>query len=214
MDRPIGDLRKEYTLRGLTEKEANADPLRQFDLWFDEAVKANLSEPNAAALATVDTSNHPTVRIVLLKGYDDRGFVFYTDYRSRKGLELDHNPHAGLCLWWAEMERQVRVDGRVEKISPDESDVYFASRPRASQLGAWASDQSQLLPGREPLETRLAEVEKRFADSVVPRPPNWGGYRLIPESIEFWQGRPQRLHDRLLYSRKPGGGWQMVRLSP
>lgn len=214
MDRPIGDLRKEYSLQGLKETEAHSNPLQQFDLWFDDAVRASVAEPNASALATVDSNGRPTVRVVLLKGYNDRGFVFYSDYRSRKGLELAANPSAAMCIWWPELERQVRMDGRVEQISPEESDAYFATRPRASQLGAWASDQSQILPGREPLERRLKEVETRFAKQAVPRPPFWGGYRLVPEAIEFWQGRPQRLHDRLLYSRKPDGGWQIVRLSP
>jgi pyridoxamine 5'-phosphate oxidase len=213
-DQPIGELRKEYSLQGLTESQADPDPLRLFDTWFDAAVKAAVTEPNATALATADAAGQPAVRIVLLKGYDARGFVFYSDYRSRKGVELAANPRAALCFWWAELERQVRVEGRVERITADESDGYFASRPRASQLGAWASDQSSPLPGREPLERRLREVETRFAGQPVPRPREWGGYRLRPDSIEFWQGRQQRLHDRLRYRRKPDGGWSLERLSP
>ncbi|MBI5865051.1 MAG: pyridoxamine 5'-phosphate oxidase [Planctomycetes bacterium] len=212
MDRPVSEIRKEYSLQALNEREAETDPLRQFDLWFDEAVKS-CAEPNAMSLATVDASGQPSVRVMLLKGYDQRGFLFYSDYRSSKAVELEANPRAALCFWWVELERQVRVSGRVERINSRESDAYFATRPRASQLGAWATDQSKPLPGREPLEQRLREVEARYAGKTVPRPPNWGGFRLAPDSIEFWQGRPQRLHDRLLYQRTEGG-WRISRLSP
>ncbi len=214
MDKPVGHLRKEYTLRALRERDADPDPLRQFDLWFDEAVRSGLTEPNGMTLATVDAAGRPAARIVLLKGYDQRGFVFYTSYESRKARELDVNPRAALCFWWPELERQVRIEGTVEKTSAEESDSYFRSRPRESQLGAWVSDQSAVIAGREVLEQRLAELEAQYAGSEIPRPPRWGGYRLVPDMIEFWQGREARLHDRLRYRRGSGDTWLMERLSP
>lgn len=214
MDKPISNLRKEYTLRTLREQDADPDPLRQFDIWFDEAVRSGLTEPNGMTLATADAAGRPTARIVLLKGYNQRGFVFYTSYDSRKGRELAANPRAALCFWWPELERQVRIEGTVERTTVEESDCYFRSRPRESQLGAWISDQSGVVAGREVLEQRLAELEARYAGREIPRPPHWGGYRLVPDTIEFWQGREARLHDRLCYRRRPEGTWLVERLFP
>lgn len=214
MDKPIADLRKEYALTELTEQHADADPFQQFDAWFDAAVRSCQQEANAMSLATVDANGRPSVRIVLLKGYDSRGLVFYTNYESRKADDLAANPEAALCLWWPELERQVRVDGPVERIPAEESDDYFATRPRESQLAAIASPQSRVVASRRELEERLAEVERRHASGPVTRPANWGGYRLIPREFEFWQGRPHRLHDRLRYRRRDDGSWERVRLAP
>lgn len=214
MDRPIGDLRREYTLRELTDAQACENPLRLFDEWFDAAVKAGGHDPNAMALATVRPDGAPSVRIVLLKGYDERGFIFYTDYASNKGEELAANPRVSACFWWAAAERQVRIDGAVERVSAEESDAYFASRPRESQLGAWASRQSRPLPDRETLEEQLIQVTARFGHGPIPRPPTWGGYCIVPNAIEFWQGRAHRLHDRFRYEREPGKAWRRQRLSP
>jgi pyridoxamine 5'-phosphate oxidase len=213
MDHPLNLERRDYGKGRLLEREAEPDPLRQFDAWFDEAVRADLLEPNAMALATVDADGQPSVRIVLLKGYDARGLVFYTDYTSRKGRELEANPRAALCFWWGELERQVRIEGSVHRVSDEESDAYFASRPRESQLGAVASSQSEVIASREALERRLRKVTTRHQDQPIPRPPNWGGYRLVPSAIEFWQGRESRMHDRLRY-RRSGRRWIIERLSP
>lgn len=214
MDRPVSDLRREYSLRGLSEQEAGLDPMHLFDDWFDAAVKAGGCEPNAMSLATVRADGSPAVRVVLLKGYDDRGFVFYTDYASTKGQELAANPLASVCFWWEGLERQVRIEGRVEKVSAEESDAYFASRPRESQLGAWASRQSSALPDRETLEEQLIQVQARFGNGPIDRPPTWGGYRIIATAFEFWQGRPHRLHDRFRFEREIGSPWRRERLSP
>lgn len=214
MDKPIGALRREYTLSGLSEADAEPNALRLFDRWFDEAVRDGLIEPNAMTLATATPDGRPSARIILLKGFDENGFVFYTDFTSRKGRELDVNPHAALCFWWPQLERQVRIEGRVHRIAPEESDAYFASRPRDSQLGAAVSQQSAVIEGRESLERRLAELQTLYRDRPIPRPEHWGGYCLKPDAIEFWQGRPHRLHDRLRYERKPDGGWMVTRLSP
>jgi len=214
MDKPIGGLKREYGRGGLSESEAAADPLKQFDQWFDAAVRENIIEPTAMALATADAAGRPTVRIVLLKGFDHRGFVFYTDYESRKGKDLAANPHAGLCFWWPELERQVRIDGKVEKTTEADSDAYFATRARESQIGACLSHQSHAIPNREAIEHARERVTAEFAARNVPRPQRWGGYRLAPIRYEFWQGRAHRLHDRLEYVLCESGAWQLRRLSP
>lgn len=214
MDISVADLRKEYTKAGLSEGDAAPNPFQQFQKWFDQALSAQLMEPNAMTLATATPEGKPRARVVLLKDFDERGFAFYTNYQSHKGQELVQNPWATLVFWWAELERQVRIEGRVEKVSAEESDTYFHSRPLGSQLGAWASQQSLVISGREELEGRLQALKDEYENRQVPRPPHWGGFRVIPTAIEFWQGRPSRLHDRLLYQLKEDGSWGILRLSP
>ena len=209
----IADIRREYARARLDEAHVSPDPVAEFDRWFSQAQEAKVLEPNAMALATATRDGTPSVRMVLLKGYDERGFVFFTDYRSRKGAELEGNPRAALAFYWGELERQVRITGTVELTSAQESEEYFRTRPRGSRLGAWVSHQSRVIPSRDLLESRLREVEERFPTDDVPLPPHWGGYRLRPEEMEFWQGREDRLHDRIRYLRD-GGGWKVERLSP
>jgi len=209
----IADLRQKYTHAGLDERSVEADPYRQFEHWFHAATSAGLHLPNALILATADAQGMPSARAVLLKSYDPGGFVFYTNYSSRKGRELAANPRACLLFSWVDLERQVRIEGPVEKVSAAESDEYFASRPPGSRLGAWASPQSEVLPDRAALEARLAEAKQRYGDDV-PRPPHWGGYRVAPVAIEFWQGREDRLHDRIRYRRDGQSAWKIERLAP
>lgn len=209
----LSDLRKEYIRAGLDESDADRDPIEQFRKWFDEALAADLHEPNAMTLATATPDGKPSARVVLLKGFDARGFVFYTNYEGRKGRELAENPRAALVFYWGELERQVRVEGRVWRVLEEESDAYYASRPRGSRLGAWASAQSRSVERRELVEERLRELEREYTGREVPRPPFWGGYRVEPEEIEFWQGRENRLHDRLVY-RWSSDGWRIERLQP
>lgn len=210
----ISERRKDYTLSNLREDEVDPNAIRQFERWFDEAMKAGVSEPDAMTLATATPDGRPSARVVLLRGVDDRGFVFFTNYDSRKGRELAANPWAALVLFWHEVERQVRVEGQVRRVSVQESDHYFQSRPAGSRIGAWASPQSEVIKSRESLEIRCQELEKSFEDGTIPRPPNWGGFRLVPETIEFWQGRRSRLHDRLRYSRREQSKWLVERLAP
>lgn len=215
MDSSIADLRQNYTLAGLVEADVNCDPIQQFNLWFQQALNADLIEPNAMTLATATPDGKPSARIVLLKGVSDRGFVFYTNYESQKGKQLVANPYAALVFLWDKLERQIRIEGKVKKLSPAESAEYFHSRPKASQLGAWASNQSSVIQCREVLEQKLADLQAQYSnDKTVPLPEHWGGFRVIPNRIEFWQGRPSRLHDRLVYDLQGDGSWLISRLSP
>ena len=215
MDSSIADLRQNYTLAGLSEADLNSNPIEQFDIWFQQALNADLIEPNAMTLATATPDGKPTARIVLLKGVSERGFVFYTNYESQKGQQLIANPYAALVFLWDKLERQIRIEGKVEKLTESESAQYFHSRPKASQLGAWASDQSRVIPNREVLEQKLADLEEQYSDdATVPLPEHWGGFRVVPNRIEFWQGRPSRLHDRLVYDLQADGNWSIKRLSP
>jgi pyridoxamine 5'-phosphate oxidase len=214
MSKSVADLRIVYPDGQFDEQSILPDPIAQFQLWLDEAIAAQHIEPNAMTLATIDPNGKPSARIVLLKGLDERGFVFYTNYESRKGQALAHNPAAALVFYWDKLSRQVRVEGTVAKISAEASDAYFASRPRDSQLGTWASHQSTPLPDRASLHAKAQAVNEKFANDSIPRPPYWGGYRLTPDYLEFWQGRPSRLHDRLTYTLQADGTWEIGRLSP
>ncbi|MDB9372614.1 pyridoxamine 5'-phosphate oxidase [Nodularia sphaerocarpa] len=214
MEKTLADLRKDYTLEGLSETEIHPNPFIQFKKWFEQALAAQLPEPNAMTLATATPDGQPSARMVLLKDFDERGFVLFTNYNSHKGQELAANPQAALVFWWAELERQVRIVGTVEKISSEQSDSYFEMRPPNSRLGAWASNQSEVIVGREVLERQLQEFQDKYENQEVPRPPHWGGYRIIPREIEFWQGRSSRLHDRLLYTHLDHNNWKIERLSP
>ena len=208
----IADLRQEYMRAGLSEAQADADPIRQFEQWFEDAVRAQLPLPNAMTLATTTPAGAPSARIVLLKGVERGNFLFYTNYLSRKGHELEKRAAACLLFLWSQLERQVRIDGTVEKVTAADSDAYYGTRPLGARLSAWASAQSEKVGSRKVLETAMEEARRRHRDNP-PRPPHWGGYRVVPQEIEFWQGRSDRLHDRLLYRRK-GETWTIERLSP
>jgi pyridoxamine 5'-phosphate oxidase len=207
-------LRLEYRRGRLLENEVDPDPFVTFAAWYHEAQNAELYEPDGMTLATVGADGHPSARIVLLRKLDERGFCFYTNYESRKGQELAANPWAALLFWWGRLERQVRIEGQVERLTEAESDTYFQSRPMGSRLGAWASAQSKVIANRQTLEEELAALERKYADHEPPRPSFWGGYRLVPDSFEFWQGGPNRLHDRLRYQYQEQGNWQIERLAP
>lgn len=209
------ELRQSYEQSALDEHSTHPDPFVQFDTWFQEALQANMKEPNAMCLSTVGAGGHPSGRMVLLKGYDARGFVFYTNYESRKGQQLADNPHCSLTFWWDVLERQVRIEGVAQKQSEEESKAYYQSRPRGSQLGAWASPQSQVVTDRNELEATFKTTAAKFeGQSVLDLPPFWGGFRVVPRLLEFWQGRPNRLHDRIVYERSDDGTWQRLRLAP
>jgi pyridoxamine 5'-phosphate oxidase len=213
MDRSIADIRKDYKLQSLREEDVLADPIEQFTSWWSEAVNSKIDEVNAMTLATASPDGVPFARIVLLKSLTKEGFVFYTNYKSNKGKELAENPKAALVFFWKELERQVRVEGRVEKVSEADSEAYFASRPVASQIGAWASPQSKPIPNRTVLEEGVLKYKQQFGEDNVPKPPQWGGYIVKPVKVEFWQGRRSRLHDRILYTCK-NGEWKTERLAP
>jgi pyridoxamine 5'-phosphate oxidase len=210
----IADIRRDYMLKSFLEADAKADAIEQFSNWWQDAVNSEIDEVNALTLCTASADGKPSGRIVLLKGYDAEGFVFFTNYDSNKGKELESNPQACMVFFWKELERQIRIEGTVEKISAEESDDYFFSRPPGSQVGAWASPQSRVIENRQVIENNVKKYEKEFAAKPISRPAHWGGYRLVPTSIEFWQGRQSRLHDRLQYTLLENGQWKMVRLAP
>ena len=210
----IASIRKEYKLKSLDEAEAAGNAIKQFDRWWQDAINSEIDEVNAFTLATAAADGKPAARIVLLKGYDEKGFVFFTNYQSHKGQELATNPQGCMVFFWKELERQIRIEGSIEKISAEESDEYYFSRPLSSQVGAWASPQSSVIKNRDIIEDNVKKYEAQFADSSISRPPHWGGYRLQPQAIEFWQGRPSRLHDRLLYTLLENNDWKIERLAP
>ena len=217
MDAPLDPLSIRYdhaTRGGLRRRDLDPNPIKQFGNWFTAAIEAGIRDVNAMSLATASADGRPSVRIVLLKEFDHDGFVFFTNYLSEKGRQLEANPHAALAFYWIELDRQIRVSGTVEKTSHGESERYFHSRPPGSQLGAWASRQSEVLDARRVLDARMAEMTERFADKPIPLPPHWGGFRLKPDTIEFWQGRPDRLHDRFRYTHQSNGTWLIDRLAP
>ncbi|MBL4575244.1 MAG: pyridoxamine 5'-phosphate oxidase [Opitutaceae bacterium] len=207
-------MRRDYQLAGLKKSDIDPDPFTQFKKWFGDAVSVNIPEPNAMVLATVGEKGHPATRTVLLKEFSSSGFVFYTNYSSRKGQQIEQNPNVSLLFPWLPLERQIEIRGTATKVSREETEAYFYSRPIGSQLGAWASYQSQVLPDRTTLEKRIAELMEKYRGKTIPLPPFWGGYRVNPSSIEFWQGQSSRLHDRLRYTRDPKGQWKIERLSP
>ncbi len=213
MTERIEDIRKEYKLHSLLENGVDADPIRQFHQWWNEATLSNIEEPNAMTLATSNKNGKPSARIVLLKGLSNDGFVFYTNYESRKGDELKENPFASLLFFWKELERQVRIEGTVTKTSEEKSIDYFVSRPELSKIGAWSSPQSSVIPDRDHLEKNVTKYQQQFGDGEIPKPPHWGGYKVKPTLIEFWQGRPSRLHDRLQYTLN-NEKWIIERLAP
>jgi pyridoxamine 5'-phosphate oxidase len=214
MNKTIADIRKDYQLQTLLETDIAEDPFTQFNRWWDDVIKSEIEEVNAMTLATASLTAVPSARIVLLKSVTENGFVFYTNYNSHKGKELAENPQACLVFFWKELERQVRITGKVEKVSAAESDEYFNSRPAGSRIGAWASPQSSVITSRETIEKNTIKYDEEFADGNIARPPHWGGYIVIPTVIEFWQGRPNRLHDRLQYSKLKDGSWKIERLAP
>jgi pyridoxamine 5'-phosphate oxidase len=209
----ISHLRREYSHSTLDESSVGPDPIALFTEWLDQALKAELPEPNAMTVATATAAGVPSARVVLLRGYDERGFVFFTDYRSQKGVELSANPRTALVFYWSALDRQVRIVGSAAKIAREESEAYFRTRPRGSRLGAWISHQSQVIPSRRLLDSKVPELEQRFPGDDIPLPPYWGGFRVTPESVEFWQGRESRLHDRIRFLRQ-GDQWRIERLSP
>ena len=210
----IADIRKEYMLKSFTEAEARPDAIEQFTAWWQDALNSDIDEVNASTLATATSSGKPAARVVLLKGYDSSGFVFFTNYESNKGKTLAENPQACMVFFWKELERQVKIEGIAEQISDAENDEYFFSRPEGSQVGAWASPQSRVIAGREVIEENVKQLQQKFKSAPVTRPPHWGGYRIKPQLIEFWQGRPSRLHDRLQYTLQENGSWLIERLAP
>ena len=210
----LKSIRRDYSSATLLEEEADFNPFRQFARWFDEVLGGTEHDPTAMTLATSSRAGRPGARTVLLKDYSERGFVFYTNYASQKGREIDENPQATLLFYWASFERQVRLSGSIERLTREESEAYFLSRPLESQVAAWASEQSHVIENRQALDARYAELREKFGDGPVPLPPFWGGYRVLPDTFEFWQGRPSRLHDRLLYTRDDNGAWRRQRLAP
>ncbi len=216
MNKKVSDIRKDYLfdkIHNLTEQEILADPLKQFEIWFSDALELDAMEANAMFLATSTKEGKPSVRTVLLKGYDENGFIFFTNYSSRKGNEIDENPFASILFFWKELGRQIRIEGALEKVSREQSDEYFHSRPFDSQIAALASDQSKVVENRDAVDNRFNDLKEKYKDSKVPLPENWGGYRVLPERMEFWQGRQNRLHDRILFS-KDNGCWKITRLAP